>query len=37
LSLKLFSCVYLLHAGEDLPSSDNANQGCQWDVQTYEG
>jgi hypothetical protein len=30
--------VSLLCAGEDLlPSSGDANEGCQWEVQTDEG
>jgi hypothetical protein len=29
--------VYLLCEGEDLPPSGDADEGCQWEVQTYEG
>jgi hypothetical protein len=32
-----FALVYLLCAGEDLPPSDDTDDGCQWEVQTDEG
>jgi hypothetical protein len=33
-SLVVFICMC---AGEDVPPSDNADEGCQWEVQTDEG
>jgi hypothetical protein len=36
-SFALIVFIYLC-AGEDLPpSSDDANEGCQWEMQTDEG
>jgi hypothetical protein len=36
-SFALVVFIYLC-AGEDLPpSSDDANEGCQWEMQTDEG
>jgi hypothetical protein len=32
-----FPLVYLFCAGEDLPPSGDADEGCQWNVQTDEG
>jgi hypothetical protein len=29
--------LYLFYAGEDLPPSDDANEGFQWEVQIDEG
>jgi hypothetical protein len=29
--------LYLLCAGEDLPPPDDADEGCQWEVQTDAG
>jgi hypothetical protein len=29
--------VSLMYAGEDLPPSGDADEGCQWEVQTDEG
>jgi hypothetical protein len=33
----LCSCFFIyLCAGEDLPPSDDADEGCQWEIQTDE-
>jgi hypothetical protein len=38
LKLLLFVVLFHLCAGEDLPlSSGDADEGCQWEIQTNEG